>query len=334
MQNVYPNQENASQADIEEALRCAGTRRFHLRLLTVRSLFIGQDIESAARLFNVTPRTVYNWIKRWNKGGIDALADLPKSGRKPKADCEQRSKIVERLEHPELEDQTHWTAIKLWGRLTKAGEIDMGYSTFARLLHNEGYCLKVPRPWPVEQDEELRNTFRADLSELLRKGNREVWFCDVSGFLADPRPRQIWAKKGSKPTTPKTGAHIRESVIAAVCPSSGLLSSLVFNRVDSQVFQVFPDNLAQDTGNRKIVLVLDNASWHKVKSLNWHQIEPLYLPPYSPDLNPIERLWAQMKAGFFTQWYTDNRETLIDRICEAILSFMERPNAVRSICAV
>ena len=50
------------------------------------------------------------------------------------------------------------------------------------------------------------------------------------------------------------------------------------------------------TANRQILLVLDNASWHKPKRLNWHHIKPLYLPPYSPDLNPIEHAWSKIKA--------------------------------------
>ncbi|MGD9818702.1 MAG: transposase, partial [Desulfomonilaceae bacterium] len=44
---------------------------------------------------------------------------------------------------------------------------------------------------------------------------------------------------------------------------------------------------------------LCNASWHKSKSLNWGRFEPIFLPPYSPDLNPIERLWLIMKAQWF-----------------------------------
>ncbi|WP_408004365.1 transposase [Prosthecobacter dejongeii] len=48
------------------------------------------------------------------------------------------------------------------------------------------------------------------------------------------------------------------------------------------------------------MLVLDNATWHKVKSLRWHHFEVLFLPPYSPDLNPIKRLWLRLKADFFT----------------------------------
>ena len=41
---------------------------------------------------------------------------------------------------------------------------------------------------------------------------------------------------------------------------------------------------------KRLLLVLDNASWHKTKRLDWHHIEPVCLPPYSPDFNPIERL--------------------------------------------
>ena len=51
-------------------------------------------------------------------------------------------------------------------------------------------------------------------------------------------------------------------------------------------------------GKRQI-LIMDNTSWHKSKSLDWHHFEPVYLPAYSPDFNPIERLWLRLKADWF-----------------------------------
>ena len=69
------------------------------------------------------------------------------------------------------------------------------------------------------------------------------------------------------------------------------------------------------TTNRQILLVLDNASWHKPKRLNWHHIKPLYLPPYSPDLNPIEILWKVLKDRFFSDWYAKTLEQLEQRVC-------------------
>jgi transposase len=47
------------------------------------------------------------------------------------------------------------------------------------------------------------------------------------------------------------------------------------------------------------ILIVDNATWHRRKSTNWHRWQPKYLPPYSPDLNPIERIWLTMKARWF-----------------------------------
>lgn len=60
----------------------------------------------------------------------------------------------------------------------------------------------------------------------------------------------------------------------------------------------------------------------------------MHLPPYSPELNPIERLWKYVKDKHFTQWYTDSREALQDRIADALLDVMEHQDVVRSVCRV
>lgn len=96
--------------------------------------------------------------------------------------------------------------------------------------------------------------------------------------------------------------------------------SLVVSGVDKVVFQAYLDELSKTTNKREIYLVLDNASWHKAKGLIWHNIKPIYLPPYSPDFNPIENLWRYMKINFFNNWYAKTVEELIDRICIAFNS--------------
>ena len=59
---------------------------------------------------------------------------------------------------------------------------------------------------------------------------------------------------------------------------------------------------------RRNILIVDNASWYKSSSLRWGAFEPLYLPPYSPDLNPIEKLWMVIKAEFFTDFIANDRD--------------------------
>ena len=334
MNKLTPNPENISADNFEQVARSTADGKLHHRLLAIRALLKGFAPELIADMMNVSIRTLYSWVKRWNESGIDDLPDKLKSGRRTKLTAEMRSRVIELIDNPQLANQYHWTAVKLHGFLKENESIELGYSSLTRLLHNEGYALKVPRSWPVDQDEAQRKAFVINMNNLLEKQDVEVWFGDESGFLADPRPRRIWAKKGTTPTTPATGLHVRESVVGAVCPRTGEMTSLVVDGMDTIVFQVFIDVFAAQTAGRKIVLVMDNASWHKSKSLNWYHITPMYLPAYSPDLNPIERLWRVIKERFFTQWYTKDKTVLIERICDTLRSFMDNPQIIKSLCAV
>jgi len=80
---------------------------------------------------------------------------------------------------------------------------------------------------------------------------------------------------------------------------------MIFDGVDSDVFQYYLDFLAKELpplDSKRRVLIVDNASWHKAQRLNWHHFEVHYLPGYSPDFNPIERLWLRLKVDFFSDF--------------------------------
>jgi transposase len=86
----------------------------------------------------------------------------------------------------------------------------------------------------------------------------------------------------------------------------------------------------RNSGNSRNVLILDNASWHKGRKLNWHFFEPVYLPPYSPDLNPIEQIWLIMKADNFANIHCRNKTALIERADQALCALMDNPTKVAS----
>ena len=79
---------------------------------------------------------------------------------------------------------------------------------------------------------------------------------------------------------------------------------------------------------------MDNASWHKVKRLNWHHFTPKYLPPYSPDLNPIERLWLRLKAEFLADLIAKDTEALITRLIKALRHFLNSPQTTACLCSL
>jgi hypothetical protein len=75
---------------------------------------------------------------------------------------------------------------------------------------------------------------------------------------------------------------------------------------------------------------MDNASWHKASRLNWHHFEPVYLPAYSLDFNPI----VSLKADWFWDFIARTEQELSERLCLALQSFMNDPPKTSSICFI
>jgi transposase len=334
---IEPNWENATEAEVLVAMEAAPNKRSFRRLAAIRALLMGIPREQVAKLFGRSERMVRLWIVMFNCGGIDALASKPRSGRPRKVKLQRlRDLLVPVLEDPALAGQLHWTGVKVHGWLKEQLCVELGYRTVIRYLHELDYKLRVPQRWPERQQESERAAFLEELAVLRAEPKVELWYSDECGVEGDPRPRRRWSLRGSHPKVPYLGDHIRANVIGAVCPQSGQSFAMIFDGVNTDVFQCYLDYLAEtvppDPEKRRI-LIVDNASWHKAQRLNWHHFECKYLPGYSPDFNPIERLWLRLKADYFSDFIAKTQEELTERLCLALNAFMDDPRTVASQCA-
>lgn len=194
----------------------------------------------------------------------------------------------------------------------------------------------MPEPPDPEKWAEKREACAAELAALLADPSARVFFGDEAGFEGDPRPRQRWVKRGSRPTQGYHGGHLRRNIVGAVEPATGQLVSLLVGHCNTEVFQAFLNTMAEETpaeDGQRIHLVLDNASWHKAAALNWHHIKPVYLSPYSPDFNPIERLWQHLKSQAMAGYLTNDGDALTEKLLESLQSLLETPGIIRSVCA-
>ena len=335
---LHPNAENATLEELRVAMEAAPTKRSYIRLNAVRSLLLGISRIVICKQFCRSDRMIRLWIELFNRGGIDALISRPKPGRPRKVKLERvRDLLVPMLENPASAGQVHWTGVKLHGYLKEQLCVDLGYRTAIRWLHELDFHLRLPRPWPERQNEEERNQFREELRVLSQDPNVELWFSDECGVEGDPRPRRRWVQPGKPRTVPYLGDHIRQNVIGAVAPQSGRFFGLIVDGVDTDVFQVFLDELTKAIPKKegvRQILILDNASWHKAARLNWHHFEPKFLPGYSPDFNPIERFWLRLKADWFWDFFARTPEELTERLCTALKSFIDQPDKTASICSI
>jgi transposase len=326
-----PNPENASLADLQAARR-AGNRETDRRRLVIIMLLIGAARAQAMKTTELSESEVRRIIKAFNMFGIDGLIAKKRPGRKRLIAGTLKEAILEEFEDPGRAMRTFWTAAAFHGHIIKKYRVECSHDTVLRLLHEKGYVLKVPQPWPDRQDETLRDAFRERLSLLVQDPEVELWYGDETGVEGEPKPRRRWAPKGSHPKVVHNGDHVRLTIAGCVCPRTGELFAFEASHCDAAVFQAFLDEAASciTPTRKRNILVLDNASWHKGKKLDWHFFEPLYLPPYSPDFNPIERIWLIMKADYFCDIHCKNRGALIARADQALCALMDDPEKVAS----
>jgi transposase len=331
---AQPDAENASLADLHAASR-AGSYETQRRCMAIILLITGVEREQVCRAMEACQSAVRKWVREFNIRGIDGLIVRTRSGAPRKISKVKSEQIVEELKKSQESDNPFPSAKMFHGHVREKYQVECSYQTLLRTLHEQNFVFKVPQPWPDRQDEEAREAFRQDLCTLLDDPECDLWYGDETGVEGEPKPRRRLALKGSKPRVTKNGDHVRLSVIGTVCPRTGEFFAIEASHCDTAVFQAFLDEAARTISptRKRNLLVLDNASWHKTKSLNWHFFEPLYLPPYSPDFNPIERLWLVMKSKWFANIRCKDREALIKRADCALLDLIQNPENVAQTTA-
>lgn len=163
-------------------------------------------------------------------------------------------------------------------------------------------------------------------------GDKKVrlMFQDEAGFGRINKPKYCWCQKGCRPCVPCH--HIREYRYAygAVEPLTGESFFLVLPYSDTGCMNVFLKHLSNEFPNDLIILVCDGAAWHKSRSLVVpSNIELFFLPPATPEMNPIEQIWKEIRKRGFCNEVFSTLEKVIDRLCDTICSLPK--SLVRSV---
>lgn len=332
---LIPNSENATIEELKQVSR-VGSTETAIRCTAIQMLLAGAERELVCSSLLVTNRALRKWINSFNDSGVDGLIVKKRPGRMTIIKDQQALELSDLIDQPQQADRTFWTARAFHGYISKQYQVECSYETVVRFFHRQGFALKTPQPWSDKQDQQLREAFLVELEQLYNQPDADVWFADESGFEGDPRPRKRWDKKGRKTRVTKNGGHLRMNVIGMVCPRTGQFFAIEASHSDSVTYQAFLDEASKTISFQRAtnVLIMDNASWHRRKTADWHGWQPKYLPPYSPDLNPIERIWLKMKARWFNNHVCKNEEELIDRLDQAIWDVIYNPNGTQKTTAI
>lgn len=144
-------------------------------------------------------------------------------------------------------------------------------------------------------------------------------FQDEAGFGRITKPKYCWCSSGIRPEVPCH--HIREYRYAygAVEPMTGESFFLIMPYCNTVCMNTFLEELSKQYPDDDILMVCDGAAWHKSKAMEIpDNITLLNIPPYTPEMNPIEQIWRELRTQGFRNEAFHTLEKVVDRLCETI----------------
>ena len=258
--------------------------------------------EELATMLKRDESTIYRWLRAYKQGGITSLLTVKKApGKTPHIPPEVREKLIKKLQEPEGE--TSYGKLQIW--LEKECGIKVSYKVVHDLVHYKlKSYLKVPRPQSNKVNEVAQTNFKKKLWEIIKVMIKyfgtgqpvRIWCQDESRFGLITMQGRMITLKGIKPVGKKQWKRGNFYVYGVVEPSTGEQYYQDFSQLNHNCFQEFLNGFAQKYSDYFNLIIMDNGSFHKALLLDWHDhVMPIYLPAYSPELNPIERLWEHTK---------------------------------------
>jgi transposase len=138
------------------------------------------------------------------------------------------------------------------------------------------------------------------VKQFITDSNKKVFFFDEGRFGLMTTLQRMWAEKGKPLSVNVKQGYKSFYTYSSVSPQTGEAFSLLLPEVNTNMMNIYLDELAKAFQDKQIVLFMDQAGWHKANDLKIpDNILIKFLPPYSPELNPIEKLWQWVKKEIY-----------------------------------
>ncbi|MGW4476580.1 IS630 family transposase [Nonomuraea sp. NPDC004354] len=297
-------------------------RREQVRLAAADLIEAGASDREVARRFRVTRRSANRWRRALALGGRQALASRGPGGAQCKLDPGQLRVLETVLDAGPVasgwSDQC-WTLVRIAEIVLRRFGVEYTLAGLYLLLHRIGWSVRVPSRKATERDEAKIAAWKDEQWPLIKKKAADLgaWLCfeDEAGQGLRPPKGRTWGRRGHTPVVRVTAAGTkRVSMAALICTKAGRRSRLIyrihldrgpakgrrkgFTETD---YAHLLDAAHQQLGGA-IVLVWDNLNTHVSRAMHELIAARLWLtvyqlPPYAPELNPVEGVWSHLKRS-------------------------------------
>jgi transposase len=302
-----------------------------IREFAIKAIRKGMHPEDVADLYDVGRSTVYNWRKEYLEKGPDALIVKNAPGRTPKltdSQLEQVRKWVVSNDPRRLQfDSAMWTRQMVRDMIKR--EFGAGYTLQAigEMLHRMGLSPQRPLLRAYQQNPELVRKWKEEEYPAIRReakaAGASIFFCDEATIRSDYSSGTTWAPVGQTPIVRGTGDRKSVNMISAISAQGKMHFSFLPGNLNSAMFVDYLKNLLHDIPGT-IFLIVDGYPSHKSKETQEFvdstggRLKLFFLPPYSPELNPDEWVWKNIKHDRIGKMASRSETEMRNGIQEAV----------------
>jgi transposase len=287
-----------------------------IRVCVILSLDEGLNYQTIETVLGVSGDTIRRYKKYYEEGGVDLLLENNYKAYKGRLSVEQLNKL-DRL----LSEKIYKTTKEVIALIAKEFGVKYSESQVSRILHKLGYSYKKPKQYPAKSDKKKQLVCVAQIEEQLAQSAENksvVLFADSVHPLHNTKPDYGWIKKGQEKWIPSNGGRRRYNltgVINAKKPEQvTLINAKSIN--EDVIIELLKEIKIRYNYYDKVYIWSDQATYYTSKKVkDWiasqNQIELNYLPPYSPNLNLIERLWKFMRKKVINSIYYETYKDFV-----------------------
>jgi transposase len=317
-----------------------------LRMRAVAQVEAGAHPEDVALVLGLHRKTVYGWLAKYREGGRDALRAKPIAGRPPKLPGEQIARLYALIVGRDPRQMSF--AFALWTRemvravIRRKFGVALSVVSVGRLLRTMGLSPQRPLHRAYEQNPEAVTRWKTEEYPAIRaqaaKEGATIYFADEAGIRSDYHSGTTWAPVGKTPVVHNTGARYSVNMISAVTAQGALRFTVHDGTVNAAVFIDFCKHLLHDTSG-PVYLIVDGHPSHRAKATTRFvastdgRLRLIFLPGYSPELNPDEWVWKNVKHDRIGKTGVTSKHDLKTKATGALHRLQKLPALIRAFFA-
>ncbi|MDQ3255857.1 MAG: IS630 family transposase [Acidobacteriota bacterium] len=336
--------------DVEQQLKTAqrlGQVRKVKYLLAILAVMTGQHFEAVARTLRVTPPTVQEWLRLFLCYGVKGAPRRKSTGRPAKLSPARKAELARLIEAgPSAAGFSGacWRSPMVQQLIQDRFSVLYNVFYIAELLQSLGFSFQKAKFVSDHLDEVERRRWRTQtwpqILRLARAQGALLLFGDEASFPQWGTLSYTWARRGQQPTVKTSGKRHGYKVFGLLDYFTGRFFSQGWEgRLNSASYTTFLQHvLAQTT--QAIVLIQDGARYHtsaetrRFFAAHAARLTVFQLPAYSPDYNPIEKLWKKIKEHETHLHYFATFAALTEKVEAALLQFANAPEAILALCSL